>query len=90
MWCSAYSHFWDNDVVGDLQGEFDAIWTRVAAHFRDNPWVIGYDPFNEPYGQGLPPEGDGVQFDAAAAVLLRGSRPSRDGSVREADHLSGG
>ena len=61
---TAYSHFWRNDVVGNLQGEFDSLWTRVAAHFRDNPSVLGYDPFNEPYGQGLPPSGTGAAFDA--------------------------
>ncbi len=61
---TAYTHFWRNDVVGDLQGEFDAVWTKVAAHFRDNPAVLGYDPFNEPWGQGLPPTGNGVAFDA--------------------------
>ncbi len=59
----AYEHFWKNDVVGNLQGQFDAVWTRVAAHYRTNPWVIGYDPFNEPYGQGLPPSANGVAFD---------------------------
>ena len=59
----AYEHFWRNDVVGNLQGQFDAVWSRVAAHYRGNPWVIGYDPFNEPYGQGLPPMGNGVGFD---------------------------
>jgi len=68
----AYSHFWDNDVVGNLQGEFDSIWTKVAAYFSDNPWVIGYDPFNEPYGQGVPPESSGVQFDAELQCFYAG------------------
>lgn len=60
----AYGHFWDNDVVGNLQGEFDSIWTRIAAHFRGDPWIVGYDPFNEPYAQGIPPYGDNTAFDA--------------------------
>ena len=59
----AYEHFWRNDVVGNLQGAFDDIWAMVASHYRNNPWVLGYDPFNEPYGQGLPPAGSGVAFD---------------------------
>jgi endoglycosylceramidase len=69
---AAYSHFWDNNVVGNLQGEFDTVWTRVAAHFRDNPWVIGYDPFNEPYGPGVPPTGTGVGFDAELQCFYTG------------------
>jgi len=69
---AAYGHFWSNDVVGNLQGEFDSIWTRVAAHFRQNPWVIGYDPFNEPYGQGLPPYGTGASFDAELQCFYAG------------------
>lgn len=59
---TAYGHFWANDVVGNIQGEFDSLWSRIAAHYRDNPWVIGYDPLNEPYGPGLPL--DNAAFDA--------------------------
>ncbi len=73
---TAYSHFWNNDVVGNLQGEFDSVWTKVAAHFRSNPWVIGYDPFNEPYGAGLPPAGSGVQFDADLQCFYTGRADS--------------
>jgi len=69
---TAYQHFWDNDVVGDLQGEFDAVWSKVAAHDRDNPWVIGYDPYNEPYGAGVPPTGTGVSFDAELQCFYAG------------------
>jgi endoglycosylceramidase len=69
---TAYEHFWDNDVVGNLQGKFDSMWARVASHFRDNPWVIGYDPFNEPYGQGLPPAGSGAGFDAQLECFYAG------------------
>src|SRR3984957_7276175 len=69
---TAYTHFWRNDVVGNLQGEFDSIWARVASHFRNNPSVIGYDPFNEPYGQGLPPAGSGAAFDGALQCFYVG------------------
>jgi len=69
---TAYEHFWRNDVVGNLQGEFDSIWARVAHNFRDDPWVIGYDPFNEPYGQGLPPAGSGASFDAELQCFYTG------------------
>ena len=45
----AVAHFWDNNVVGDLQGQFDLVWHTVARYFRDDPWVVGYDPYNEPF-----------------------------------------
>jgi len=69
---AAYAHFWNNDVVGNLQGEFDSVWTKVAAHFSRNPWVIGYDPFNEPYGPGVPPYGNGASFDAELQCFYAG------------------
>ena len=46
---TAVQHFWANDVVGNLQGNFDEVWATVAAYFKDDPWVIGYDPYNEPF-----------------------------------------
>ena len=46
---AAYANFWSNDVVGDFQGEYDRAWAAVASFFRGNPWVLGYDPFNEPF-----------------------------------------
>jgi endoglycosylceramidase len=55
---TAYRHFWTNDVAGNLQGEFDRVWAAVAGHFRTNPWILGYDPFNEPYSRSLVTRGD--------------------------------
>ena len=46
---TAEEHFWLNDVVGNLQGQYDLTWSTVAGYFANNPWVIGYDPYNEPY-----------------------------------------
>lgn len=78
---AAYEHFWRNNVVGNLQGDFDSLWARVASHFRDNSWVIGYDPFNEPYGQGLPPDGLGTAFDVELQCFYTGrSHPGTDQS----------
>ncbi|HUO47366.1 MAG TPA: cellulase family glycosylhydrolase [Acidimicrobiales bacterium] len=45
----AVRHFWTNDVGGDLQGEYQRAWKAVATRFAGNPWVVGYDPINEPF-----------------------------------------
>lgn len=50
---AAFSHFWNNDVVGNLQGEYDRVWAAVAAHFSRNPWIVGYDLYNEPFSRTL-------------------------------------
>ena len=68
----AYNHFWNNDVVGDLQGEYDRTWGAVAAYFRSNPWVVGYDPFNEPFSTSLVHQGD-EQFDAKLECFYTGT-----------------
>jgi len=47
----AVAHFWGNDVTGDLQGEYDRVWGAVAHSFADNPWIAGYDPYNEPFSR---------------------------------------
>jgi endoglycosylceramidase len=46
---TAVGHFWNNDVVGNLQGQFDLVWQTVANYFKNDPWVVGYDPYNEPF-----------------------------------------
>lgn len=68
----AYDHFWQNNVVGNLQGAFDNLWTKVAARFRGNPWVLGYDPFNEPYGPGLAKDANNPAFDARLECFYTG------------------
>ena len=45
---AAFSHLFDNDVIGNLQGEYQRSWRAIAAAFAHNPWVVGYDPINEP------------------------------------------
>jgi endoglycosylceramidase len=50
---TAVHHFWVNDVVGDLQGEYIRSWKAVATTFSDNPWVVGFDPINEPFTKTL-------------------------------------
>lgn len=52
---AAVSHFWTNDVQGNLEGQFLRVWKTVAEYFRYNPWVVGYDPLNEPFTTDLVP-----------------------------------
>jgi endoglycosylceramidase len=44
----AMHHFFANDVRADLQGQYARVWQAVAAHYRANPNVIGYEVYNEP------------------------------------------
>jgi len=69
----AFGHFWSNDVRGDLQGEYDRIWGDVARAFRGNQWVLGYDPFNEPFSKSLVRFGD-EHFDAELECFYTGRR----------------
>ncbi|HTU37628.1 MAG TPA: cellulase family glycosylhydrolase [Acidimicrobiales bacterium] len=68
----AFSHFWRNNVKGDLQGEYDRIWGLVAKSFRANPWILGYDPFNEPFSTSLIRFGD-AHFDAELECFYTGT-----------------
>ena len=47
---AAYDNFWDNaTVAGDgLQNWYAAAWAHVASYFKGNPYILGYDLFNEP------------------------------------------
>ena len=67
----AFRHFWANNVRGDLQGEYDRVWGDVARSFRGNPWVLGYDPFNEPFSTSLIRFGD-EHFDAELECFYTG------------------
>jgi len=65
----AEDHFWKNDVVGNLQGNFDHVWAVVAAAFKNNPWVVGYDPYNEPFSrQADHTDGSGAPAYVASAL----------------------
>jgi endoglycosylceramidase len=48
----AYDNFWSNAVGPDGHGllaHFRNGWRRIAAQFVDNPRLLGYDIFNEPW-----------------------------------------
>ena len=68
---NAYRHFWTNDVVGDLQGEYDRVWSAVAAYFNGDPWVLGYDPINEPFSTALVRSGN-EKFDGQLQCFYTG------------------
>ena len=68
----AFSHFWRNDVVGNLQGQFDQVWGMVARFFRNDPWVVGFDPYNEPFSASILRSGD-EHFDAQLECFYTGS-----------------
>lgn len=49
---TALDHFWANSPAPDgvgLQDHYARVWRRVAARFRDEPAVLGYDLMNEPF-----------------------------------------
>ncbi len=68
----AFHHFWDNDVRGDLQGQYDQVWGDVAHAFSGNRWVLGYDPFNEPFSTSLIRVGD-EHFDSQLECFYTGT-----------------
>ncbi len=68
----AFHHFWDNNVRGDLQGQYDQVWGEVAHAFRGNPWILGYDPFNEPFSTSLIRIGD-EHFDSQLECFYTGT-----------------
>ena len=38
-----------SNQTGGLQDKFLAFWKVVASRFANNPYVLGYDPINEPF-----------------------------------------
>jgi len=49
---AAYTYFW---LSPDWQADFNLVWRTVAAQFRDDSGVVGYDIFNEPHPLPIPP-----------------------------------
>ena len=48
------------------------VWGDVARAFRGNPWILGYDPFNEPFSTSLVRFGD-AHFDAQLECFYTGT-----------------
>ncbi len=44
---SAFERLYEN--IDGVQDAFVAYWDAVSKHYATNPYVIGYDPLNEPF-----------------------------------------
>jgi endoglycosylceramidase len=70
----AFRHFWLNDVRGNLQGEYDRVWRAVAAHYRGNHSILGYDLFNEPFSTEVYSVGGAAAFAEQLECAYTGRR----------------
>lgn len=69
---AAYNNFWTNDVVGNLQGNYDRAWHAVAKTFAGNADVVGYDLFNEPFATEALTVAGAAVFDAQLECFYTG------------------
>lgn len=69
----AFDHFWDNDVVGGLQQNYDLVWNQVATTLKGNAGVIGYDVFNEPFSSEIATVAGNAVFDAKLECFYTGT-----------------
>ena len=42
---TSHAFFWDHK---DFQDRTIWLWEEIAKRYRDNPWIAGYNPINEP------------------------------------------
>ena len=69
---NAWNNFWNNDVVGGLQEQYQRAWAAVASAFRSNPWVVGYDPINEPSAMSNIVTTETYEYSASLSCLYAG------------------
>ncbi|MEZ5035949.1 MAG: cellulase family glycosylhydrolase [Chitinophagales bacterium] len=50
---AAWINFWEYKEHKDLQEHYALMWQKAIKRFKDNPYVIGYDLMNEPWGGDL-------------------------------------
>lgn len=50
---NSWINFWSYTNHKDLQDHYILAWQKVAQRFKNNPYVIGYDLMNEPWGGDL-------------------------------------
>jgi endoglycosylceramidase len=69
----AYENFW-SDAPGPggigLQQRYVAAWEQVARAFAGDPWVLGYDLFNEPW----PANATTAELASFYSLLIKGIR----------------
>ena len=76
-----WAHFWEQR---QFQDRVVNLWEHIAEHYRDNPWVAGYNPVNEPadvHGDAIGPfyrrlEAAIRAVDPAHILFLDGNRYS--------------
>lgn len=47
---NSWINFWSYTDHKDLQDHYIMAWQKIATRFKNNPYVIGYDLMNEPWG----------------------------------------
>ncbi|WP_067143193.1 cellulase family glycosylhydrolase [Microtetraspora malaysiensis] len=63
----AFDHFWDTTGEHpELMDHYAKAWKAVAARFKDDPAVLGYDLMNEPWGGSV----QGPRFEAGPLAAL--------------------
>ncbi|MEZ5023823.1 MAG: cellulase family glycosylhydrolase [Chitinophagales bacterium] len=50
---ACWNNFWGYSDHTYLQDHYIAMWQKVVERFKDNPYVLGYDLMNEPWGGDL-------------------------------------
>jgi endoglycosylceramidase len=50
---NCWINFWSYTQHKDLQDHYIMTWQKIAERFKNNPYVIGYDLMNEPWGGDL-------------------------------------
>ena len=73
---TAVQHFWSNDVVGNLQGNFDLVWKTVAERLQERPLGGRLRPVQRTLLDG-DADGVGVDLHGPIGVLLHGEGPHR-------------
>ena len=71
---TAVHHFWTNDVVGNLQGQYDLVWATVAQLFQERPLGGRLRPLQRALLH-RDPDGGAVHLHRQPGVLLHGDRP---------------
>lgn len=50
---ACWTNFWSYSEHTYLQDHYIAMWQKVVERFKDNPYILGYDLMNEPWGGDL-------------------------------------